>query len=112
MESISKPHLVDLLRVFDKRKWFVPRIRYASVRSKPELIKDMQRYFFTYTRGDVLHFKQRACVTRHLPAIAYDRAARSYLFDGEPFDVPVESRKSPQFSISHVPVTMHFDYTA
>ena len=44
METISKPHLVDLLRVFDKRKWFVPRIRYASVRSKPELIKDMQKY--------------------------------------------------------------------
>ena len=109
MESISKPHLVDLLRVFDKRKWFVPRIRYASVRSKPELIKDIKKYFFTYERGPILHFKQCACVTRDLPQIAYDREERTYLFDGVPFDVPVESRKKVRFSISRSPVTMHFD---
>ena len=41
MERISKPHIVDLLRVFDRKRWIQPRIRYASVRSKPELIKDL-----------------------------------------------------------------------
>jgi len=63
MQRISKPHIVDLLRIFDRRRWFVPRIRYASVRSKPELIKDLAKYFFTYERDDVLFFKLRG-VTR------------------------------------------------
>ena len=57
MQRISKPHLVDLLRFFDKKRIFSPRIRYASVRSKPELIKDLKKYFFTYERGDVLNLK-------------------------------------------------------
>ena len=111
MERISKPHLVDLLRIFDKRRWLHPRILYASVRSKPELIGDLKRFFFVYTRGDVIHFKLRDCVQnmlRHLPEIAYDLAQRQYLFGGSPFDVPAESRKRPVFSISHVPVTVVF----
>ena len=33
---------MDLLRIFDKHKWIRPRIRYASVRSKPELIADLE----------------------------------------------------------------------
>ena len=47
MNAISKPHLVDLLRIFDKRRYITPRIRYASVRSKPELIRDLERHFGT-----------------------------------------------------------------
>ena len=110
MERISKPHLVDLLRIFDKRRWLHPRILYASVRSKPELIGE-KRFFFVYTRGDVIHFKLRDCVQnmlRHLPDIAYDLAERQYLFGGSPFDVPAESRKKVKFSISHEPVTLTF----
>ena len=110
MERISKPHLVDLLRVFDRRKWFMPRIRYASVRSKPELIKDIKRYFFTYERDGILNFKTRGGVSRSLPAIAYKFETREYLFDGEPFDVPTESRRKVGFSISHEPVTLCFDH--
>ena len=75
MEQISKPHLVDLLRIFDKRRYFVPRIRYASVRAKPELVKDLKNYFFTYEKGRILHFKLRGVVSTslaHLPEIAYD----------------------------------------
>ena len=41
MNQISKPHIVDLLRIFDKNRMISPRIRYASVRSKPELLKDL-----------------------------------------------------------------------
>ena len=111
MERISKPHIVDLLRIFDRRRWFIPRIRYASVRSKPELIKDLKKYFFTYERGDVLNLKLRECVRlshQHVPKISYNFAEREYLFDCEPYDVPMESRKKVQFSISHVPVTMSF----
>ncbi len=31
MNQISKPHIVDLLRIFDKNRMISPRIRYASV---------------------------------------------------------------------------------
>ena len=44
MERISKPQIVDLLRVFDLRRLVQPRIRYASVRSKPELIKGRSHF--------------------------------------------------------------------
>ena len=109
MERISKPHIVDLLRVFDRKRWIQPRIRYASVRSKPELIKDILKYFFTYERGDTIHIKLRGsaeATLSHIPAISYDFEKKEYLFDSLPFDVQSESRKRVRFSISHVPVTL------
>ena len=108
MERISKPHIVDLLRVFDRRRWIQPRIRYASVRSKPELIKDLNKYFFTYERGDILHLALRVCweALSHIPRICYDFGKKAYTFDDRPFDVQSESRKKVRFSISHVPVTL------
>ena len=109
MERISKPHIVDLLRVFDRKRWIQPRIRYASVRSKPELIKDLSKYFFTYERGDTLHIKlrmSREATLGHIPAISYDFAKKAYRFDDHPFDVQSESRKKVRFSISHEPVTL------
>ena len=45
LHKISKPHLVDLLRMSDHNRWLQPRIRYASVRSKPELIRDLEDHF-------------------------------------------------------------------
>ena len=109
MEQISKPHIVDLLRVFDRRRLVLPRIRYASVRSKPELIKDIKQYFFTYEKKNIIHFKLRECASlslAHLPVIAYDTEKKRYLFDGLYFDVQSESRKRVLFSISHEPVTL------
>ena len=109
MEQISKPHIVDLLRVFDRRRLVLPRIRYASVRSKPELIKDIKQYFFTYEKTHFIHFKLRECARvslAHLPEIAYDTEKKRYLFDGLYFDVQSESRKKVQFSIRHGPVTL------
>ncbi len=109
MERISKPHLVDLLRIFDKRRWLHPRILYASVRSKPELIADLKKFFFTYTKEDILHFKVREGHSlSHIPAISYNCLKRQYMFDTQPYDVPGESRRKPVFSISHTPVTMTF----
>ena len=111
MERNSKPHLVDLLRIFDKKRWIQPRILYASVRSKPELINDLKKHFHTYTRGDVLHFKPREKLAKALnlvPKISYNFVRKLYFFDGVPFDVPAESRRKVRFSISHVPVTMRF----
>ena len=111
MEQISKPHIVDLLRIFDKKRWLHPRILYASVRSKPELIKDLKKFFFTHTDEHMVHFKPRghcAASMVHVPAISYDFDHKRYLFDGKPFGGPFESRKKVRFSISHVPVTMTF----
>ena len=103
---ISKPHLVDLLRIFDKNKWIIPRIRYASVRSKPELIADIATHFrVQQTKADVLMFFPKRKLAG-VPKIAYDLPTRKYLMDDLVVDVPKESRKKPQFSISHDPVTL------
>ena len=111
METISKPHMVDLLRVFDKKRWITPRIRYASVRSKPELVADLKRVFFTKVTRHIIRFLLRDALKKshsHLPLISYDLVKRTFLFDGSPVDVPVESRKKIRFSISHVPQTLVF----
>ena len=105
---ISKPHLVDLLRIFDKNKWIIPRIRYASVRSKPELIADITSHFRVQpTKAEVLMFFPKRKLAG-VPKIAYDLPSRKYLMDDLVVDVPKESRKKPQFSISHDPVTLTF----
>ena len=112
MQAISKPHLVDLLRIFDKNRWVTPRIRYASVRSKPELIKDLKLVFTTYQRENRIFFKLRKLkVKSHsmIPLIIYDLNQRTFLFNGIPRDVPSESRKKIKFSIRLGPVTIHFD---
>ena len=57
MNAISKPHIVDLLRIFDKRRYITPRIRYASVRSKPELIRDLERHFVTSCESGAVTLK-------------------------------------------------------
>ena len=104
---ISKPHLVDLLRVFDRNKWVTPRIRYASVRSKPELVHDLLVHFTVAKTDDLLRFFPKRLLSC-LPRIDYDLTNRRYLLDGAPFDAPRESRKRPSFSISRIPVTLDF----
>ena len=107
--QISKPHIVDLLRIFDKNKWIRPRIRYASVRSKPELIADLERHFQILQRGDILLFHPtRVSKWSSIPTIEYDLSLKRYLMDGGYVDVPLESRTPPVFSISHEPVTLDF----
>ena len=107
MTLISKPHLVDLLRIFDKNRWIIPRIRYASVRSKPELISDLKQHFLVRKLTNLLEFYPRSR-SPVMPKIEYDLKTRKYLLDGRYYDVPKESRKKPQFSISHLPVTLDF----
>ena len=85
----------------------------ASVRSKPELIADLRRFFLVCEKKTndavILQFKVRAEHSlSHIPQISYDCLKRQYLFDSRPFDVPAESRRKPVFSISHDPVVMTF----
>ena len=69
MNAISKPHLVDLLRIFDKKRYITPRIRYASVRSKPELIGDLARHFSCSRLANKVTMRP---VSQELPLIRYD----------------------------------------
>ena len=108
LNKISKPLLVDLLRVFHQRKYFIPHIRYASVRSKPELCEDLSRHFDTELDGHFIRFLQKNNVRVRMPAIRFDLQNKRFLFDEAPVEIPVLSRQPMQFSISHVPVTLRF----
>ena len=104
LNKISKPHLVDFLRMSDHKRWLMPRIRYASVRSKPELIQDLQGHFRVELKGQRLLFEPLRA--RNLPAIFYCLKRRKYHLDGSPVDIPRMSRQKPVFSISHKKVTL------
>ena len=106
LTRISKPHLVDLLRIADRNKWLNPRIRYASVRSKPELIHDLRIHFRIVMEDTRLLFRPRRA--RNLPRLEYDLESKSYLLDGYEVDIPKLSREKPLFRISLVPVTLTF----
>ena len=99
MEQISKPHIVSFLRMVDRHKWLRPRIRFASVRSKPELIADILRAFrLDWVTPHLLHLEPRTRSYRG-PRGEYDLLGRRYLLDGKPRDFPRESRCLPQFEI-------------
>ena len=108
MEQISKPHIVSFLRMVDRHKWLRPRIRFASVRSKPELIADIARAFnLVWVTKHLLHLAPRTRAYRG-PRVEYDLLARRYLLDGAPRDFPRESRRLPQFQVSRGP--FHLDF--
>lgn len=108
MNHISKPHLVDLLRIFDKRKYFVPRIRYASVRSKPELLRDIGYYYDSQCIGDDVMFLPKQRVPNNVPPIRYHLLDRQYYFDGQPVEPPSRYNQTPGFRVSG-PVVLYFD---
>ena len=103
MNSISKPHLVDLLRIFDKQRMFTPRIRYASVRSKPELLQDLAIHFTAIKKNDIIQFEP-VRVIPGLPAIQYHLKRKKFYFDSQSVDVPTESRKRPLFQVVQGPI--------
>ena len=107
MNAISKPHIVDLLRIFDKRRLVTPRIRYASVRSKPELIADLARHFATVKVRDSIVFNP---ITSYLqvPRIVYLLKEKRYTFDEKPVDVPRESREQIKFHVRKGPIVVSF----
>ena len=105
MNRISKPDIVDLLRIADRMRWFNPRIRYASIRSKPALIGDLKRHFAEFLLGPLLEFLPKHAM-QQVPRIVYDLKRRKFLFDGEVMDVPKYSRERPRFSIRREKVTV------
>ena len=108
MEKISKPALVDLLRLSDRERWFSPRIRFASVRSKPCLIADLRELYTDVRVGGRVLFQPRRPLPQHVPGIAYDVKLRTFLLDGTVIDVPRVSREKPAFSIRYERCTLLF----
>ena len=101
MEKISKPALVDLLRLADRQRWFTPRIRFASVRSKPQLIQDLRLRFRDLRVGVFVLFRPLGRLPAHVPVIKFDTKRRTFLLDGVQIDVPKVSRERPAFSVRH-----------
>ena len=108
MEKISKPALVDLLRLADRQRWFTPRIRFASVRSKPQLIQDLRLRFRDSRAGVFVLFRPLGRLPAHVPVIKYDSKRRTFLLDGKPIDVPKVSRAKPVFAVLRGKYTMFF----
>lgn len=106
MQRISKPDLVDFLRISDHRRWLTPRIRYASIRSKPELLEDLRRHFDEKLVGHLLEFVPRN-PRLLLPLVQYDLKQKVFLFDGKFCDVPKKSRERVKLSFGG-PVTLTF----
>ena len=107
MQAISKPRIVDFLRTCDKHNWVYPRIRFASVRSKPELIDDINEHFAVSREGNFISIQPRR-FARRIPAIQYDLEVRKFLLDGDYRELQKESRKKPSFSILRGAVTIQF----
>ena len=109
MDKISKPDLVDFLRISDHSRWLHPRVRYASIRSKPNLLEDLRRHFDEKVRNGMVEFVPRFDGDlRGLPKIQYDLKRKTFLFDGKRVDAPKKSREKVVFHFSRVPVTLTF----
>ena len=105
LENISKPKIVDLLRVCDRNNWVFPRIRYASVRSKPTLLADIRSHFEEIQGERSLELVPRNRCVR-CPRIQYELEKKSFLFDGAPIDLPKAAKV--QFRIVKGPVIVNF----
>ena len=108
MQRISKPHIVDLLRYFDNNRMFLPRIRYASIRTKPDLIKDLSKYFVARAREGIVKFRLRSLYPFVIPRIIYHLKEQRYYLDGNPVKLPRALEKGPMFSIARRSVTVYF----
>ena len=108
MLHISKPRIVDFLRTCDKHNWVFPRIRFASVRSKPELIEDIEHNFVVNREGNFVSIVPRR-KSHRIPAIQFDLSVKKFLLNGEYHEFRKESREKPQFRILHSPQTIVFE---
>ena len=107
VQRITKPNLVDMLRMCDRKRWCCPRIRYASIRSKPDLCKDLLLHFIFTQAG---HFITVTPIKRlvKFPDLQYHVKERRFYLDGTIFDCAKVSRARPQFHLERKPVTLEF----
>ena len=100
--KITKPNLVNFLRICDKERLTLRRIRYASIRSKGSLIRDILIYFRAEFEGTIIRIISKF----RNPRFGVER--RTFLRAGVPFDCEIVSRRKPQYSIEYKDVTLHF----
>ncbi len=104
LDNICKPQIVDFLRVCDRRRWVFPRIKYASVRSKPILLEDIRLHFREFPLGED---KLLLVPVRPVPVkIVYSFPKKEFLFDDAPIHLPTYAR--PVFRFVRGPVTIRF----
>ena len=107
VQRISKPAIVNFLRLCDRKRWCQPRIRYASIRSKAELCADLIDYFQFQLTDKVITISPHKEI-RGFPQIQYDLKLRSFLVDGLRHDFAKVSRQKPTFHLEHRTVTLVF----
>ena len=92
VQRISKPNLVDLLRMCDRHRWCTPRIRYASIRSLP------CGFFRVQTQGDEVR------IVSNFPDLRYNLKERRFYLDGQWFD----AAKVPVFHLERKKTVLEF----
>ena len=107
VQRFTKPALVDLLRICDRNRWCCPRIRYASIRSKPDLCKDLIKFFEFRDEGDHIRIYPKRAIP-DFPDLRYRVKQRQYYRNGQPFDCARVSREKPRFSLLRQAVTLRF----
>ncbi len=105
MEKISKPHIVEFLRMCDRKHWLHPRIRYASIRSKPQLLADLKKHYRVRRKGKLLLFLP-VLPLPVVPKIGYDFERKQFLYDGKPTSLPIRGQESTRFQVVKGPVTL------
>ena len=107
VQRITKPNLVDLLRMCDKNRWTSPRIRYASIRSKPDLCQDLVKFFEFRQEENLITITPLRQIVR-FPNLQYDVKSRRFFREGKPFDCARVSRRQPTFRLERKNVTLVF----
>ena len=106
--KLTKPSLVDLLRMCDKNRWCCPRIRYASIRSKPDLCRELLKFFDFVTTGDFIQIHSQRRLVNFPKLLQYHLKSRQFWKDGMPFDAATVSREKPCFFLEKKTVTLEF----
>ena len=100
MEKISKPELTNFLRYLDRKKLLFPRIRYASVRAKSEILQDLRKQFYVRPIEHRLFFVPKK--KRLFPEVYYDLEQKTFSID------LTNVEEIPKFRITPGPVTVTF----
>ena len=107
VQKLTKPSLVDLLRMCDKNRWCCPRIRYASIRSKPDLCADLLKFFTFQSDGEFIQIQSLRDLV-NFPRLKYHLKTRRFWRNGIPFDAATVSRERPAFRLERKTVTLNF----
>lgn len=105
--KLTKPSLVDLLRMCDRNRWCCPRIRYASIRSKPDLCTDLLKFFSFVVDGDFILIQTLRELV-NFPEMRYHLKTRRFWKNGLPFDAAKVSRERPTFRLEKKLITLQF----